>query len=368
MRFRLVCVAAVTCAALSGCSLPRGAAVSAEVLREQDAKRPSFSVVPVTRANADQLAGWPATGGKGFHGWISAKGGPNSTAIRSGDTVKLVIWDSQENSLLTAETAKTVSLPPVQVSSTGTIFVPYLGDVVVNGQTPEAARAQIQAAMAPIAPSAQVQLSVEAGVRNSVDLVSGVAKPGNYPLPDRNYTILSLLAEGGGISASFKNPLVRLIRGSKTFEIRANRLLSEADKNTTMQGGDKVIVREDDRYFTALGATGRESLIHFEQDRVTALEAMSLVGGISDARANPKGVLILREYPASALRADGGNGPEMPHVVFTFDLTTADGLFAARKFQVNPLDTVLATESPLLAANTIFGLIGSVVGLNNAVR
>lgn len=356
------------CVALTGCNLPRGAAVSSEVLREKDAKEPSFSVVTVNRANAERLAGWPATGGGAALGWLGAKGGPNSSAIRSGDTVQMVIWDSQENSLLTPTAAKTAALPPVQVSSAGTIFVPYLGNVVVNGQTPEAAREQIQKAMEPIAPSAQVQLAVVAGARNSVDLVSGVGRPGTYPLPDRNYSILSLLAQGGGISPSFKNPLVRLIRGAKTYEIRANRLLAEAGMNTTLQGGDKVIVREDDRYFTALGATGRESLIPFEQDRISALEAMSMVGGITDTRGNPEGVLILREYPEKALRADGISGPQMRHVVFTFDLTSADGLFAARSFQVNPMDTVLATESPLVAANTIFGLVGSVLGLNNAVK
>jgi polysaccharide export outer membrane protein len=279
----------------------------------------------------------------------------------------LVIWDNQENSLLTSDNQKTVSLAPMEVSSRGTIFVPYLGEVVINGLTPDAARAAVQKAMEPIAPSAQVQLAVESGTGNSVDLVSGVGKPGSYPMPNRNYSVLSLLAEGGGVSPSLKNPLVRLIRSGKTYEIRADRLFSEANKNTTLRGGDKVIVSEDDRYFTALGATGKENLIYFEQDQITALEAMSLVGGINDTRANPKGVLVLREYPEKAVRSDGGKGPTMRHVVFTFDLTTADGLFAARNFNVNPQDTVLATESPLAAANTVFGLVRSVVGLNNSL-
>lgn len=316
----------------------------------------------------DQLALWPKTGWKGGYNWISAKGGPGSSAIRSGDTVKLVIWDNQENSLMTAKDQKTVSLAPMQVSTRGTIFVPYLGEVVVNGLTPDVARLEVQKAMEPIASSAQVQLSVEPGTRNSVDLVSGVGKPGSYPLPDRNYSILSLLAEGDGVSPSLKNPLVRLIRDGKTYEIRAELLFAEANKNTILRGGDKVIVREDDRYFTALGATGKESLVYFEHEKITALEAMSLVGGFNDSRANPKGVLILREYPQNVTRADGLNGPTMPHVVFTFDLTSADGLFAARNFEVNPMDTVLATESPLVAANTIFGLFGSLIGLNKAVN
>jgi polysaccharide export outer membrane protein len=50
-------------------------------------------------------------------------------------------------------------------------------------------------------------------------------------------------------------------------------------------------------------------------------------------------------------------------VVFTFDLTSADGLFAARQFQIQSGDTVLATESPVTNARTILGLFGSVFGV-----
>lgn len=367
LRLKFVCAFVIIAVTMSACSLPRGAALSSEVLREKNAKEPTFSVVAVSRSNMEQLARWPATGWKGGYSWISATGGPASNAIRSGDTVKLVIWDSQENSLMTAIDQKTVALAPMEVSARGTIFVPYLGEVVVNGLTPDAARSEVQKAMEPIAASAQVQLAVEPGTRNSVDLVSGVGNPGSYPLPNRNYSILSLLAEGGGVSSTLKNPLVRLIRDDKTYEIRADRLFAEADKNTTLRGGDKVVVREEDRYFTALGATGKESLVYFEHDKTSALDAMSMVGGFNDFRANPKGVLILREYPQSALRADGVTGPAMRQVVFTFDLTTADGLFAARNFEVNPNDSVLATESPLAAANTIFGLARSLIGLNNSL-
>jgi len=366
MRLGFICAFVIMGVTLQACSLPRGAALSSEILREKDAKEPTFAVIAVSRSNMGQLAKWPRTGGGGY-GWIGAKAGPASPVIQSGDTINLVIWDSQENSLLMARDQKTVSMAPIEVSATGAIFVPYLGEVAIGGLTPDAARAEIQKALEPIAASAQVQLSVEQGMRNAVDLVSGVGSPGTYPLPNRNYSILSLLAQGGGIAPGLKNPLVRLIRDGKTYEVRADRLLSEANKNTTLRGGDKVIVRDDDRYFTALGATGRESLVTFEQDHITALEAMSLVGGINDARADPKGVLILREYPARALRADGIKGPAMKQVVFTFDLTSADGLFAARNFAVNPGDSVLATESPLAAANTVFGLARSVVGLNNAL-
>ena len=44
-------------------------------------------------------------------------------------------------------------------------------------------------------------------------------------------------------------------------------------------------------------------------------------------------------------------------------MTTADGLFSAGRFRINPDDVIYVSESPLTAFNSIAGLIGSVFGL-----
>lgn len=338
-----------------------------EILKEKESESPTFQVVEVTRGNVGALHKWPATGWRGGYHWLSGSRGPAGKIIRTGDVIDLVIWDSQENSLLTSPEQKMVEMKGLVVSPSGEIFVPYAQNMYVNGMSADAARAKIAEALAPIAPDAQVQVMHSSGQGNSADLVSGVAKPGTYPLEGRNVTILSLIAQGGGIASSLRNPLVRLIRGGKTYEVRADDLFANASKNVVMRGNDKVLVEEDKRYFTALGATGKEELVYFEKEQISALEAMSIIGGLSDNRANPKGVLVLRDYSARQLRSDG-KGPAMQQVVFTFDLTTADGLFAARKFEINPRDTVLATESPVNAARTILGLLGSAVGLGTTIN
>ena len=265
---------------------------------------------------------------------------------------------------LAPSTAKNVQMTQLKVSPSGTIFVPYVDEVMVRGLTPAKARERIQFELEPIAPSAQVQLEFAAGQGNSVDLVAGVANPGTYPLPDRHYSILSLIAQGGGVSEALRNPIVRLIRGGNTYEAPASELFSKASKNVTLRGNDKVIVESDGRYFIALGATGNERLVYFEKEATTALEALSMLGGLEDARANPEGVLILREYEPEALRSDR-SGPSHRQVIFTLDLTTADGLFAARNFFINPKDTVLATESPIRVAQTILSLFGTALAVGN---
>ncbi len=353
----------VALCAASACSLPRGAALQGEVLREQRTGMPTFQVVPVTRANIPAISNWPATGGHQPYHWPGTRDGGNGSIISTGDTLDVTIWDSQDNSLLTNPGQRFTQIQGVEVDGNGSIFLPYVNKVGVRGLSASEARAKIQSRLEPIVPSAQVQVSLQQGRDNSVDVVGGVSKPGSYPMPSRNYKVLNVLADAGGIPNTLRNPRVRLIRGTTTYEISAEDLFANGARNALLLPRDTVVVEEDDRSFTALGATGTEDLIYFPKDRLTALEAMSLMGGLSESRANLKGVLVLREYAAAELRGDG-TGPTLQQVVFAFDLASADGLFAARNFQIQSGDTVLATESVITSARTIMGLIGAALGVS----
>ena len=349
-------------AALAACTLPRGAALQSEVLRNSDAATPDFAVYKVTKAFLPAVARWPATGGQPAHGWITRHRGPAGQVIAPGDELEIAIWDSGDNSLMTAPEQKVATLSRITVSPQGYVFIPYLEEQRVAGMTPERARASIQEELERLIPSAQVQLMMTSGRRNSADLVGGVTQPGSYPLPDRDFTVLGLISRGGGVAPGLKNPQIRLMRDGRIYGTSIARLYAEPALDTTLRGGDKVIVEEDRRYFLSLGAAGEEDVHPFPRDRVSALDALSIIGGLSDNRADPKGILILREYPRSALAA-GVQGPRQERVVFTLDLTSADGLFSARRFQVNPGDLVLATESPVTSARTILGLIGGAFGV-----
>lgn len=351
----------------AGCTLPRGAALNSEVLRDLDSSSAPVAVVPVTRATLAEIAAWPAPLGVSPADWIGAGQGSDSGLIRVGDTVNVTIWDNQDNSLLVPPGTRRVELSDQVVTASGTIFLPYVGDVRINGQTIDQARSTIQDRLTAVSPSAQVLLAHTAGQQNSYSIVTGTARPGTFPMQGRNVTILSALAEGGGIDPSLRNPVIRLIRGATTYEISSDRLLSDARQNVALRGGDKIVVQADSRYFTSLGATGSEKLIPFEQDRITALEAVSIMGGLADNRANPKGLLVLRDYPTSAVRANGP-GPRKAQVVFTLDLTSADGLFSARSFLIQPRDTVMATESSAVTLQTILGIFGSAIGVANAAN
>jgi polysaccharide export outer membrane protein len=357
-------VAALLCLGVAACGrLPAGAPASNELLKEvQEDENGEFALYLVSRAFLPTVQHWPETGQRERLSWIGRSQGPKTQIIQPGDALTLQVWDSSENSLLTAREQRVVPLERVRVAANGTIFVPYVGDVRVSGLTPAVAREKLQSDLEVIVPSVQVQLSMEEGRANSVELVGGVAQPGTYPMPDRNYTVRSLLSAGGGVSPALKNPQIRLVRGSAIYGTSVDKLLATPGFDTLLRGGDQVYVEEDARYFLSLGATGTEALHPFTREDMSAMDALAVVGGVNDSRADPKGLLILREYPASAV-APGERGPRNTRVVFSIDLTTFDGLFSARKFQINPNDLVLATEAPINDVLTVSNVIGRFFGI-----
>ena len=342
--------------------LPGGAPASEEIIQQSGAAEADFALYSVTRAFLPSVAQWPATGKQERLNWIGASTGAKTQIIQPGDKLTLRIWDSSDNSLLTSAEQKMVQLQDVRVAANGSIFMPYVGNVNVLGLTPDLARETLQDALEAIVPSAQLQLDMAEGRNNSVDLVSGVARPGTYPMPDRNFSVMGLISTGGGISANLNNPQIRLVRGQSIYGTSVDTLLNTPRLDTLLRGGDRVFVEEDARYFLSFGATGTEDLHIFTKDEMSAMDAISVAGGFQDGRADPQGLLVLREYGPDAV-APGVRGPRQPRVVFTLDLTSADGLFSARKFQINPGDLVMATESPINDALTISNIIGNFFGV-----
>lgn len=364
-------VAVAVCVALAGCGLPRSAGFQSEVLAASRANTAEkgqppqydFAVYAVTGDTLPMLRAWPSRNVP-VQQWLTATQQPASLAIAPGDILQLMIWDAEENSLLAGPGQRVTPLQMVEVSAGGRIFVPYIGELDVAGLSPDAARTRIEQELVPTIPSAQVQLTVEAGRGNSANLTGGVAAVGVYPIPDRSFRILDLLSTAGGAVPTLINPQVRLIRGGRTYAVPLDRLLEDPRLDIAVRGGDRVQVVTDDRSFLALGATGTQQILEFPAAEISALEAMALIGGVSAASANPKGVLILREYDLAEVR-DGFSGPPQERIVFSIDLTTADGLFSAGKFLIQDGDLVYGTESPLGVALTAVRLATSLQSIGD---
>jgi polysaccharide biosynthesis/export protein len=350
--------------ALAGCSVPRGAPTRREVLAGTDraagTEAAGFALELVSSARLPLYEQWGPSNGYARTGWPGGNVLPVDQRLAPGDRLTVRIWDAEDSSLLTSAGAQFSDIQNVLVSASGHVNLPYIDRVEVGGLSHDAARARLQERLTAITPSAQVQLSVEQGRRNSVDMLGGVAKPGSYPLVERNLPLSSLISAAGGVLTGLENPQVQITRGGQVYRRPLKEVMSDPAHDPALQGGDRVLIEADPRSFTGLGAAGREQVIRFDSETVTALRAVSMMGGLADTRADPRGILVLRRYPP-----DVHSRPVPPpdrRVVFSFDLTGADGLFSADEFALQNGDIVLATQSPGTTTQRVLGLFGAVVG------
>lgn len=350
---------------LAACSLPRGGATQFELTNPERAAEANVSIYPVTAELLPKVKLWSR--GIGVqHGWPKGTHGPR-TVIMANDTVDVIIWDNDVNSLITNPGQKSAEMNQLHVSSSGEIFLPYVGKVGIAGMTPDAARSKVQGAMEAIVPSAQVQLKLNLGERNSIDLVAGMRSPGTYPMGLDSLTVLDALSVGGGVTPTLRNPRVRLQRAGKTYAISLAHLYESPAHNIALRGNDKLIIDEDSRSFVGLGASGSEKLVYFEKDHITAIEAVSMIGGLEESRADAEGVLVLRTYPKFATSRSTYE-PEHARVVFVMNLTTAEGLFSASEFRILPGDIVLASESPFVKWTPALTVLNRLLGIGRRVQ
>lgn len=69
--------------------------------------------------------------------------------------------------------------------------------------------------------------------------------------------------------------------------------------------------------------------------------------------------------PCGAAVTPDRSGPDQPRTVFTLDLTSADGLFSAGQFLIQPDDLIYVSESPVTAAHSILSILGIARNFSN---
>ncbi|MDA5095391.1 polysaccharide export protein [Aliiroseovarius sp. KMU-50] len=341
--------------------------MQSEIVSAANSENPEIALYQVSRDSLSDIRSWPKTGHIDEFGWLRHQHRGLSNVITTGDRLNIVIWDSEEASLLSNGAESATQMSEVKVTPRGATYLPFAGEVQISGLTESEARERIQQKMSEVIPSAQVQLTVIKGNEGSVSILSGVTKPGNYPIENDHFTILNAVAIAGGPQHAIDNPQLRLIRAGKVYTESYVNLLENPDLDTILRGNDKLSVEADQRYFRSLGAASREAIIPFSKDTISALDAMSMIGGLSESRADPKGIMVLRQYQPEQVRLDG-SGPSNARTVFVFDLTSADGLFSAGQFDIYSQDTVLVTETEITTASLALRLLAQLTGAAADVR
>ncbi len=362
-RTRILSVVFIA-AFVASCGLPRSGPNKREIFAGSVLKKGDAFIVTVNSRVNQAASVVPSLG---FSENFKNSGIIGSDTIRPGDRLGLTVYENVEEGLLARGGAAV--LDEVQVDSAGFIFVPYAGRIKASGNTPNQVRDLITKKLDTQTPDPQVTVRRVAGDGATVSIVGTVNGQGVYPIERPTRTLSAMLAKAGGIAGEGNVAQITVIRGNKRGKIWFDDLHRYPELDIALRPGDKIVVEQDTRSYTALGATGSQTRIGFNSQNLSALEAIAQVGGLNTSLADPTGVFIMRNEPEeianSVLGRTDLEGTQ--RFVYVLDLTEPNGMFEARDFAIRDEDTVYVTEAPFTQWSKTLNAITGTLGAANTV-
>jgi len=292
-----------------------------------------------------------------------------SDVIFPGDTLGLTVWENVDSGLLGNAGANQTVLQEMQVDGDGFIFVPYAGRVRAAGHTPEALRRIITRKLDEQTPDPQVEVRRLAGDGSAVSLTGAISGQGVYPIERPTRRLSGMIAAAGGLAIKPEVALVTVIRERTRGQVWFEDLQSKPEADIALRGGDRIVVEEDPRAYTVLGAAGSQARVPFESENLNAIEALARVGGLSGGASNPRGVFVLRDEPERVarrvLQLSDVQGPQ--RVIYVLNLVEPNGLFLARDFDIRDGDTIYITEAPFAQWSKVISALTGTLGAVGSV-
>jgi polysaccharide export outer membrane protein len=318
----------------------------------------------VVEVNARVTAATAVVPALGFPQALINAGVSNTEIIRPGDLLSLTIYENVTDGLLAGQGGTAAIIDSVQVDGAGFIFIPYAGRIRAAGNTPEGLREIITRNLDEQTPDPQVLVRREAGDGATVTVAGTVGGQGVYPIERPTRSLSGMLAAAGGIVGEPDIAQVTVVRGDHRGTIWFQDIYRTDNADIALRNGDRILVEQDGRSFTALGATGTQTIVPFESQIISAIEAIASVGGLNPSLADPTGVFVLRNEPEELARAVLGRGDLVgaQRMIYVLDLTAPTGMFEARDFVIRDGDTVYVTAAPITQWNNAIGALTGTLG------
>lgn len=329
------------------------------VLKPNASQRiPGVQIIPVTNEVARRLS--TETASPGFAEAIGDAERIGTTA-GVGDSLEVTIWEAPPAVLFGAGSFNTRidssiqgsrpgTLPETVVGPSGTITVPFAGQVPASGRTLRQIEQTIVARLRGKANQPQVIVRLARNATANVSVVGEVATSGRIPLTPRGERLLDVIAQAGGTKQAVDRMTVQVTRGDTSVTMPLEAVVRDSRHNIILARDDIITALYQPNSFTVLGAAGKNEEVRFEGVGLTLSQALGRVGGLVDNRADPKGVFLFRWESPPRVRALVNPQTLLPDgpvpVIYQVDLKRPETLFAAQNFAMKNGDVVFISNSP----------------------
>ncbi|WP_037492489.1 polysaccharide biosynthesis/export family protein [Sphingobium indicum] len=254
-------------------------------------------------------------------------------------------------------------LPPTRVDDLGNITIPYAGTMQVAGLTTGEIEATIRNSLKRLSQNPQVLVTLSQVITNSIIVGGEVAKPGRLVLQTNRESLSDVIALAGGYRGDSKDLMVRILRGNSSADIRINDIIEDPTLDVRIRPGDRLMLVDDPRTYSILGASGRVEQASFRRSSVSLAEAVATAGGTNPNLGDPAAIFLFR-YVRDA------QGQEVP-IVYHLNMMQAGSYFLAQRFVMQDKDVLYfgnaAANQPSKLVQLISQLFSPVLTVTSAV-
>ena len=335
--------AASALALLSGCAaLPSSGPTAGEISRgARDQNQLGFKIVDIDGPLVEKINAEAAAADAAQPTLSSLAQDGRNDVIGVGDDLSIGIYEvgislfgsSEGSGGVIDPAARAQTFPDVLVAGDGTIKLPYIGTLKVEGRTPSEVQTMIVRALKGKSQSPQALVAIKTNIASTVYVAGDVHAPGRFNLSLQRERLLDAIALAGGATNSAEDTVVRFNRGTHFLEERLGRIRSGAADDLVLIPGDRVELLKRPRSFISLGATGKVEQTDFATGDLSLAEAVARAGGPTDSVADPSAVFLFRYTPAAP-------GAEERPVIYRLNLLQPASYFLSQRFAVRDKDVI----------------------------
>lgn len=307
---------------------------------------------------------------------------PVGSVVHQGDVLEVSIWEAPPAALFggaaipsrTADNqsvSSTSTLPDLLVGLSGSIFVPFVGNVAVVNRSTAAIEAEITKRLQFKAHLPQVVVRIVRNASADVTIVGEVNASSRMPLTPKGERVLDAIAHAGGTKQQSARMTIQITRGKDVVSMPLDAVIRDPGQNVTLATGDVISAVFQPFSLTVLGATGKNDELNFESTGLTLAQALGRIGGLQDQRANAKGIFVFRwesrntlQVPNPAISTPDGRVP----VIYRVNLRDPGSLFLAQDFTMKDRDIIYVANAPISEFQQFVNIIASTVLPLVAVR
>ena len=363
---------------LAGCStypawLP-SSGPSAEQVQQTNTADPASSSIQIVDVNDAVARRLLASQKQALFSELFAVSAQSGYVIGAGDVVEVSVWEAPPAALFGSgsvdprsgpSTTRVTALPEQMVNSDGRINVPFAGQIIAAGRSPQQIEVDVVQRLKGKANQPQVLVRVIRNNTANVTVVGEVTSSTRMPLTARGERLLDALAAAGGTRQPVNKMTLQLTRGNQVQALPLDTIIRDPKQNIVLLPGDVVTSLFQPLSFTVLGATGKNEELNFEAQGISLAQALARAGGLQDARADAQGVFIFRLESPAALELNGRIVPTTPEgkipVIYRVNLKDPATFFVAQSFPVQNKDVMYVSNAPAAELQKFLNIVVSAI-------